>query len=133
MRWTADGVPVLVHDAKTSSPMNCGRSYEIAKTTYATLQRKCRSTRDGRSHGLPTFAEAAKQIAAVPGGRLFVEVKTVQSPAQVAAFHQTLVDNNLLDRAVVTSFLPAELPRFAGSTARPAAGCGSCSSCRTRR
>jgi glycerophosphoryl diester phosphodiesterase len=118
VRWTSDGVAILIHDERVIPPMRCakGRQYVVAQTTWAVLKSKCWTSasayKDKKAHRIPTFAEGAAAVAAVPGARLFAEVKVEQSPKQIGTFLRILRDNGLIDRTVVTSFLPGELAKL---------------------
>jgi glycerophosphoryl diester phosphodiesterase len=107
---------VLLHDVTPKPPMDCGKAYVVAKTSWATLRARCRTRASASDdHGrypLPRFDETTAQVAAVPGAQLFAEVKVAQSSAQARAFYQTLADHQMVDRTVVTSFFPAELAKM---------------------
>ncbi len=119
VQWTSDGVAVLSHDATTHDPMDCGRSYEIAKTTWATLRARCRTTGspDGKRYRMPRFDDVVGKVAAVPDAQLFAEVKVEQDPKQVAGFATILQERGMVGRTVITSFFPAELAKMRRSLA----------------
>ncbi len=117
IRWTSDGVPILVHDENTAAGMICTpSSYLVSKTTYATLQKNCHSpasaSKDGHVYGIPTFEDAVKALSDIPGATLFAEIKTVQTPSQVRQLLSILERNGLTDRTVITSFKAGELAKM---------------------
>ena len=117
IRWTSDGVPVLVHDENTAAGMICTpSSYLVSKTTYATLKQNCHSpasaSKDGKVYGIPTVEDTVKALADIPGATLFAEIKTVQTPTQVRQLLSILEGNGLLDRTVITSFKAGELAKM---------------------
>ncbi|WP_375499961.1 protein kinase [uncultured Jatrophihabitans sp.] len=117
IRWTSDNVPVIVHDASTKPNLECsGGPYTISKTTWAVLKARCRTpaaaSPDGRTYPIGTFDDLAAGLQPFAGATLFAEVKVVQTQAQVDGFLAVLRRHDLLDRAVVTSFYPAELAKM---------------------
>jgi glycerophosphoryl diester phosphodiesterase len=132
VHWTADGVPVLVHDDRTTSaseagkehPMVCaGGPYTVSKTTWSVLRAKCRTqpsaSKDGRSYPIPTFDEALKAIAAVPEAQVVAEVKPARPTAdQVRAYLATITKYDLAERTVVSSFSPEALAAVKAQAAK---------------
>jgi glycerophosphoryl diester phosphodiesterase len=117
VRWTKDGVAVLVHDAATAPGMQCsGGSYTIADTSWPVLRDRCRSpaaaSTNGKRYGIPTFEDAVTELAAIPGAQIFPEVKVDQTATQVRQFMGILENVRMTDRAVVTSFFPEELAKI---------------------
>ena len=117
IRWTSDGVPILVHDENTAAGMICTpSSYLVSKTTYATLKNNCHSppsaSKDGKVYGIPTVEDTVKALADIPGATLFAEIKTVQTPTQVRQLLSILERNGLIDRTVITSFKAGELAKM---------------------
>jgi glycerophosphoryl diester phosphodiesterase len=123
VRWTNDAVAVLVHDARTASPMQCeGGPFIVANTSWSVLQSRCRTavsaSPDGHQYQIPTFDGALSQIAKIPGAQVFAEVKVDQTPAEVSSFVHIIVKNKMTKRIVVTSFLPAELAKVHAEATR---------------
>jgi serine/threonine protein kinase len=117
VRWTSDGVAVLVHNPTTADNLECeGGPYPIADITLSDLQAKCHTpaaaSPDDKTYPPPTFDAVATALEDVPGATLFAEVKTVQTPKRAADFLAILNRHHLLDRAVVTSFMPDELAKI---------------------
>jgi serine/threonine protein kinase len=117
VRWTSDGVAVLVHDPTTAANLECdGGPYRVADTTLAVLEAKCHTpaaaSPNGKTYPPPTFDAVATALENVPGATLFAEVKVVQTPKQVTDFLAILNRYHLIDRAVVTSFKEDELAKM---------------------
>ncbi len=108
VRYTSDGVAVLVHDEQATKGLDCGgRELAVSKTSWKVLRATCRSAptaADKRSYPIPTYADAMEAIAASsPTAWVFVEVKADQSNGQARDFVDVLIANGLRERAVVTS------------------------------
>ena len=108
VRYTSDGVAVLVHDEQATKGLDCGgQDLRVSKTTWDTLRATCHSkptAADKNTYDIPTFAATMEGIAAAsPTAWVFAEVKVDQTAAQDKAFLATLIDNGLRDRSVVTS------------------------------
>lgn len=108
VRYTSDGVAVLVHDEQATKGLDCGgQEIAVSKTSWKVLSATCRSkptAADKRSYPIPTYADAMEAIAAAsPTAWVFVEVKADQSDKQARDFVEVLTANGLRDRAVVTS------------------------------
>lgn len=117
VRWTQDGVPVLVHDPTTTPGMECdGGPYTVDETDWSVLQDECRSpaaaSNDDKQYGIPTFDQAVSAVEKVPGAQIFAEVKVEQDARQVRQFLTILQNVEMLDRAVVTSNKPGELTKI---------------------
>jgi glycerophosphoryl diester phosphodiesterase len=114
VRWTKDGVAVLVHDAGTTPGMECeGGNLVVAKTDSSVLRDRCRSaagaSTNGKRYPIPTFAEGVAAVAKVPGAQIFAEVKVDQGARQNRHFVETIKNARMIDRAVVTSDTPDRL------------------------
>ncbi|MGZ5373567.1 MAG: glycerophosphodiester phosphodiesterase family protein [Aeromicrobium sp.] len=117
VRWTSDGVAVLLHDADTSPGMECtGGSHVVEDTAWPVLRDKCRSaaaaSKDGKRYAIPTFGDAVSALAKIPGAQIYPEVKVVQSARQVRQFMGILENVRMTDRAVVTSTKLDELDKI---------------------
>ncbi len=117
VRWTKDGVAILVHDAGTTPGMECeGGNLTIAETDWSVLDAKCRSasiaSKDGKQYGIPTFAEGVAAVAKVPGAEIYPEVKVEQGARQTRHFVETIKNARMIDRTVVTSSSPDELAKI---------------------
>ncbi len=116
VRWTSDGVAVLVHDPGTTPGIECeGGNLIVADTEWSELDERCRSSvnasKNGKQYGIPTFAEGVAAVAKVPGAEIYAEVKVKQSSRQVRHFVETIKNARMIDRAVVMSSKPAELAK----------------------
>ncbi len=108
VRYTSDGVAVLVHDEKATKGLDCGgQDIQVSQTPWNKLRATCKSkptATDPNTYDISTFAAAMEGIAAAsPTAWVFAEVKVDQTAAQDKAFVATLIDNGLRDRSVVTS------------------------------
>lgn len=122
VRWTSDGVPILVHDENTTPGMECeGGNYVVAETPWPTLRDRCLSpaaaSKDGKRYPIPTFTEGASALAKLPGAQLFAEVKVDQTDTQVRQFMGVLENVRMVDRTVVTA---DEIPELTKIQARAA-------------
>ena len=114
VRWTKDGVAVLVHDAGTTPGMECeSGNLQVAETDLSVLRDQCRSaagaSTNGKRYPIPTFAEGVAAVAKVPGAQIFAEVKVDQGARQNRHFVETIKNARMIDRAVVTSDTPDRL------------------------
>jgi glycerophosphoryl diester phosphodiesterase len=118
VRWTKDGVPVLVHDPTTTPGMVCeGGPYNVDKTDWdPVLRDKCRSpaaaSKNGKRYGIPTFDQAVSTVAKFPWAEIYAEVKVDQSARQVRQFVTILQNFKMTKRAVVTSAKPEYLAKI---------------------
>ena len=108
VRYTADGVAVLVHDEQATKGLDCNGDIQVSQVTWAELNRSCRSkptAADPKRYRVPKFGAAMEAIgAANPNAWVFPEVKTEQSRKQVREFLEVLNSTGVADRTVVTSF-----------------------------
>lgn len=116
VRWTKDGVAVLVHDPGTQPGMECeGGNYVVAEEDWPVLRDSCRSSAaastDGKQYPIATFADALSAIAKTPGAEIYAEIKVKQSARQVRQLVGFLTNVRMVERAVVTSALPAQLSK----------------------
>lgn len=126
VHWTADGVAVLVHDDRTTAagdadrdhPMVCsGGPYTVSKTRWSVLRDRCRTlasaSKDGRRYPIPTFDEAMKAIAAIPGADVVPEMKPEHpSVRQIDEYLAVVTTYDMEERTVVSSFFPQALAAF---------------------
>ena len=117
VRYTADGVAVLVHDERATKGLDCGgQEIAVSKTSWKVLKTTCRSkptAADPDSYPIPKYTDAMEAIAAAsPDAWVFVEVKADQTRAQARDFVGVLTANGLRDRAVVTSTSRERLARI---------------------
>lgn len=124
MRFTADGVPVLVHDATLDPKMPCTgltSPPKVAEKTYAWLTANCRTlasaSLSGGQYTIPKVDDVAGQLAAVPGAQWLLEIKTVLTPTQETLLFDLLEKRHMVDRTVLTSFFGTELAK-AGAEAK---------------
>lgn len=124
MRWTADGVPVLVHDETVRDPMVCTGANPrptIAETTSAVLASTCRTdasaSPSGGRYPIPRVADVAAKLAA-NGGQWLLEIKTELTAKQEGELFDILEQNRIVDRTVLTSFSPAELAKARAEASR---------------
>jgi glycerophosphoryl diester phosphodiesterase len=109
VRYTSDGVAVLVHDEQATKGLDCGgRSIRVSQTTWADLNRHCRSKPTGKDpaqYRVPRLDATLEGIAAASDQVLvFLEVKTELSPQRRQEFLDTPARFGLRDRTVITSF-----------------------------
>lgn len=109
VRFTSDGVAVLVHDEKATKGLDCGgQEIRVSDTTWSQLRKACRSkptAKDPKTYQVPTLDATLEAIAAAsPTAWVFLEVKTDQTAAQRRAFLAAPAKYGLADRTVVTSF-----------------------------
>lgn len=108
VRFTRDGVAVLVHDERATRGLDCDRDIRVSQTTWSELRKTCRSKPtavDPKRYAVPTLDATLEAIAAAsPTAWVFLEVKTDQTKAQRAEFLATPAKYGLSERTVVTSF-----------------------------
>ena len=91
--------------------------YVVAETEWKVLRERCRSVAwasdDQKRYPIVTYDEAMRELAAVPGLHVFVEIKDPdQSRAQDEEFLESITKYGMLDRTVVTSYQPDALTRI---------------------
>ena len=109
VRYTSDGVAVLVHDEQATKGLDCGgRSIRVSQTTWADLNRFCRSkptAKDPAQYRVPRLDSTLEGIAAASDQvMVFVEVKTDLSSQRRKDFLAAPATFGLRDRTVITSF-----------------------------
>lgn len=109
VRYTKDGVAVLVHDERATKGLDCGGTdVRVSQITWSKLRSTCHSKptqHDPKKYEVPTLDATMEGIAAASSSSwVFVEVKTSQSAAQRKAFLGVFSKYGLSDRLVVTSF-----------------------------
>ena len=109
VRYTADGVAVLVHDEKATKGLDCGgRSITVSTTTWAELSKYCKSkptAKDPAQYRVPRLDATLEGIAAASDQvMVFLELKTRQTARQREDFLAAPVNVGLRDRTVITSF-----------------------------
>jgi glycerophosphoryl diester phosphodiesterase len=118
MRFTSDGVPVLVHDALLDPQMPCTGPTprpKVAEKTYAWLSANCRTlasaSPSGGRYTIPKVDDVARQLAAVPGAQWLLEIKTPLTPTQETLLFDMLQRYHMVDRTVLTSVFGPELAK----------------------
>ncbi|MFT4110396.1 glycerophosphodiester phosphodiesterase family protein [Propionicimonas sp.] len=109
VRYTRDGVAVLVHDDHATKGLDCGGAdLRVSRVTWATLRRTCHSkptSVDPASYDVPTLDATVEAIAAAsPDAWILAELKTDQTAAQRKAYLATFAKYGMTDRLVATSF-----------------------------
>jgi glycerophosphoryl diester phosphodiesterase len=114
VRWTRDGVPVLIHNDDLSDGVTCSGRYSVVHTDWSTLRKWCHPTsKKGQAvYPLAGYQEAIDTIAKYPDAQFFPEVKVDQTSRQVQQYLKALEDADLTARTVVTSFFPEELAKI---------------------
>jgi glycerophosphoryl diester phosphodiesterase len=125
LRFTADGVPVLVHDALVDPQMPCTGPTprpEVVEKTYAWLSANCRTlataSPSGGRYTIPKADDVAGQLAAVGGAQWLLEIKTVLTPQQETQLFDLLERHHMVDRTVLTSFFGPELAKASAEAKR---------------
>jgi glycerophosphoryl diester phosphodiesterase len=113
IRWTRDGVAVIVHDEAATKGLQCSRSVKVSKVTWKDLRKTCQSYPDkmhkGKRYPITTYAAAVEAMAAVPNTWVYAEVKVDQTAKQTREFVRVIRDNGMSSHTVVTSFEPSHL------------------------
>lgn len=109
VRFTSDGVAVLVHDEQATKGLDCGgTAVRVSRTTWKDLNRLCKSkptSTDPAQYPVPRLDPTLEGIAAASGNAMvFLEVKTAQTTAQREEFLAAPVRYGLRERTVITSF-----------------------------
>lgn len=109
VRYTSDGVAVLVHDEQATKGLDCGgRSIRVSETTWADLNKYCRSkptAKDPTKYPVPRLDATLEGIAAANDQVLvFLEVKTDLSAQRRKEFLDAPAEFGLRERTVITSF-----------------------------
>jgi glycerophosphoryl diester phosphodiesterase len=109
VRYTSDGVAVLVHDEQATKGLDCGgRSIRVSETTWADLNRLCRSkptAKDPARYRVPRLDATLEGIAAASDQvMVFIEVKTDLSSQRRKDFLAAPATFGLRERTVITSF-----------------------------
>ena len=118
MRWTKDGVAILVHDAGTTPGMECeGGNLTIAETDWSVLDATSAGPRRSRrrtasSTASPPSPRGSAAVAKVPGAEIYPEVKVEQGARQTRHFVETIKNARMIGRTVVTSSFPDELAKI---------------------
>lgn len=104
VRLTADGVPVLMHDADLDRTTD-GRGLLAARTLAEVRELDAGGWFDAEFAGepVPTLEEFLDLLVPAPT-RAFIELKGEWAPGQVAAVVQLLRDRQLVNRVVLESF-----------------------------
>ncbi|MFT3862316.1 glycerophosphodiester phosphodiesterase [Micropruina sp.] len=118
VRYTSDGVAVLVHDEAATKGLDCGdKEVQVSKTTWADLREQCRSkpvAGDDKRYQIPTLDATLEAIAAAsPTAWAFLEIKTDESEAKLKALLATPAKYGLSERTVWTAFSRDRLARTA--------------------
>ncbi len=108
VRYTSDGVAVLVHDEKATKGLDCGgQEIRVSQVTWAKLSSTCRSKPtavDPTSYEVPRLDATLEGIAAAsPTAWVFLEAKTDMSPARLSGLLAEPAKYGLADRTVFTS------------------------------
>jgi glycerophosphoryl diester phosphodiesterase len=120
VRWTGDGVPVLIHNYDLTDGVTCTGRYKVADTDWSTLRERCHPTskKGQRVYPLAGYQEAVDTLAKYPDAQFFPEVKVDQTSQQVQQYLKALEDADLTARTVVTSFKPEELAKIRAQAQR---------------
>jgi glycerophosphoryl diester phosphodiesterase len=118
VRYTKDGVAVLVHDEPATKGLDCGgEDVRVSQTTWAKLKETCRSkpnSEDSNTYQIPTLNAALEALAAAhPSAWVFLEVKTDESDAKLKELLATPAKFGLSERTVFTAFSRDRLNRIA--------------------
>ena len=108
VRFTSDGVAVLVHDEQATKGLDCGgRSIRVSRTTWADLDRYCHSkptAKDPAEYPVPRLDATLEGIAAASEDvDVFLQIKTTQTAEQRREFLDAPARHGLRDRTVVTA------------------------------
>jgi glycerophosphoryl diester phosphodiesterase len=113
IRWTRDGVAVIVHDDSATKGLTCSRPVKVSKVTWKDLRKTCQSYADKKHklkrYPITTYAAAMEALAAVPDTWVYAEVKVDQTAKQTKQFVRVIRDNGMSSHTVVTSFIPGHL------------------------
>lgn len=117
VRYTKDGIAVLVHDEAATKGLDCGGDdVRVSRTTWAQLRAQCRSkptASDPKSYEIPTLDATLEAIAAAsPTAWVFLEVKTDETVARLEQLLATPAKYGLSERTVWTSFSKTRLARL---------------------
>ena len=117
VRWTKDGVAVLVHDPGTTPGLECKAGNHVVKdTTWPVLRDDCRSaaaaSENGKQYPILQLDQAVSAVAKIPTTEVYAEVKVMQTARQVRQFLTTIKSVRMTDRTVVTSSKPTELEKI---------------------
>jgi glycerophosphoryl diester phosphodiesterase len=117
VRWTMDGVPVLVHDPGTTPGMECkGGNHVVKDTNWPVLRDDCLSaaaaSKNGKQYPILSLDQAVSAVAKIPTAEVYAEVKVEQTTRQVRQFVAILKNVRMTDRTVVTSGKPTELEKI---------------------
>lgn len=132
VRFTSDGVAVLVHDEAASKGRDCGGAdNKVSKTPWAKLKETCRSkptSQDDDSYQIPTLNATLEAIAAASRTAwVFLEIKTDPSDAHLDDLLRTPGNYGLSTRVVWTSFSRERLDRAASAVRE--FGCSDAAEC----
>ncbi|WP_375386984.1 glycerophosphodiester phosphodiesterase [uncultured Amnibacterium sp.] len=125
MRFTSDGVPVLVHDQTTPAYMPCTGGVSrpvIATKTYTWLSANCRTlasaSPSGGQYTIPRVEDVARQLSAIAGAQWLLEIKTTLTPTQETRLFDILAKYKMVDRTVLTSFFAPEIAKARAESTR---------------
>ena len=109
VRFTKDGIAVLVHDEAATKGLDCGGDdVRVSKTTWADLRAQCRSkptASDPKGYEIPSLDATLEAIAAAsPTAWVFLEVKTDETVGRLEQLLATPARYGLSERTVWTSF-----------------------------